>query len=225
MRRVSSPSVAGLLIVASIVAGVLAEASETARYDSDIASSRLTVEGTSTIHDWTVEGHIIRGGLILHELEPSSLWTHGDAAPQALAATVDVEIPVDSLKSDSGGLNRKMYEALKAQTHPVIIYRLAAAEIEADRAADENDSGGGITVNTTGVLTVAGVDRTVEIPMQVKRLPDGRLQVSGETSLHMSEFSIDPPRAMLGTLRTGDTVRVHWTWVLARGRIDTRDER
>ena len=218
MRHIPLITAAGLLFAAIIAAGVSAETSETARYDSDIASSRVTMEGTSTIHDWTVEGRVIQGELIVHELEPSSLWTNNDAASQALTPTprVHIEIPVGSLKSDKSGLNKKMYEALKAQAHPMITYRLETAAIKTGRTADEDDSGVVLTVDTRGVLTVAGVDRTVEIPMQVKRLPDDRLEVSGETSLRMTDFGIDPPRAMLGMLRTGDTVHVHWTWVVVR---------
>ncbi len=32
----------------------------------------------------------------------------------------------------------------------------------------------------------------------------------------MSEFGVDPPRAMMGTLRTGDRVTVHFAVTAAR---------
>lgn len=227
MQHASPAIAAGLFVVASLVAGVLAEASADVRYDSDVASSRVTVKGTSTIHDWTVGGGVIRGELIVHEIEPSSLWTNSESPSRVLTPTptIRVEIPVSSLKSDKSGLNKKMHEVLKTQAHPLITYRLEAAEIQAGRATSEENVGGSLTVHTSGVLTVAGREKVVDISMQVKRLPEDRLEVSGETSLQMTEFGIEPPTAMLGLLRTGDTIRVRWTWVLARRPIGGRDDR
>ena len=216
MRRALRIGAGGWLVAAILAAGASPESTGAERYDADLASSRVTVKGTSTIHDWTAEGRIIRGELVLHEIEPSSLWTNSDAAPQALAATVHVEIPVGSLKSDNSGLNRRMYEALKTAAHPMITYRLESAKVATRQTAQADEAGGSLTIETTGVLMVASVERRMDIPMQVKRLPDDRLEVNGETSLRMTEFGIDPPRAMLGMLRTGDTVHVHWTWVLVR---------
>lgn len=223
-RPASSAIAVGLFAVASLAAWKAAEADGSVRYEPDNASSRLTVEGTSTIHDWTVEGHLIRGELIFQDIEPASLWTHANPFPQALDVTVHVEIPVDSLKSDNNGLNRRMYEALKADVHPTMTYRLERAEIRTGQTADASGSGASLIVETAGVLTVAGVDRTVDIPMQVTRLPGDGLEVSGETSLKMTEFGIEPPRAMLGALRTGDTVKVQWTWTLVPRHVDGSDD-
>ncbi len=222
MRSISSAIGAAVVVAAGLMAGVRVAASETARYDADLASSRLTVEGTSTVHDWTVEGRVIRGELVVQDVEPASLWTNGTTSPRPLGATVFAEIPVDSLKSDNNGLNRRMYEALRATAHPMITYRLERAEILV--GDDEDDAEGVLAIHTKGVLTIAGVDRTVDIPMEMRQLPDNRLEVSGETSLRMTEFGIDPPTAMMGFLRTGDTVWIRWTWVLTPRRIDSRDD-
>ena len=54
--------------------------------------------------------------------------------------------------------------------------------------------------------------------MQVRRLSTDRLEISGDTSLRMTEFGIDPPTAMLGMLHTGDIVHVRWTWIVTQRR-------
>lgn len=216
---------AGLLVAAIFAAGASPESPGTERYEADLAFSRVTIEGTSTLHDWHVEGQHLGGYVIVQEGALASLWGTRDSSSQPLAPEVRVDIPVISLTSGKRGMDDKMHEALKATTHPMITYRLESATVTTHQIAQGDDTGGILTIETTGVLTVAGVERTVDIPMRVRRLSDHRLEISGDTSLRMTEFGIDPPKAMLGTIRTGDTVRVHWTWVPARGRTDTGDGR
>ena len=216
---------AGLLVAAVCAAGASSQLQGAERYEADLASSRVTIEGASTLHDWHVEGHHLGGYVIVQEGELTSLWGNHESPSQPLAPAVRVEIPITSLVSGKRGMDDKMHEALKATTHPMITYGLESAKITPRQIAQGDDASGRLTVETTGVLTIAGVERTVDIPMHVRRLSDHRLEISGDTSLRMTEFGIDPPKAMLGTIRTRDTVRVYWTWVLARGRIDTRDER
>ena len=207
-----------------IVALAAAEAMGAERYDSDPASNHLTVEGTSTVHHWAVRGHMIQGYVIFHEGEPSGLWATSDSVPRRLTPAVHVEIPVASLKSGTRGMDKKMSVALKAQSHPMITYQLESAEVTSRQTAQENSSQGPLTIETQGTLTVAGMERPVRIPMQIRRLSKDRLEVSGKTSLRMTDFGIDPPTAMLGVLRTDDTVQVHWTWVLVLSQTDTRDK-
>ncbi len=216
MRHAPLIRAGGGLLAALLAVGASAESTATERFDADLASSRVTVEGTSTLHNWKVQGQSVEGYLSIDEQELAALWMRSSPPPHALAATVRVDILVNSLKSGKRGMDDKMHEALKATMHPMITYRLESAKIPMRQVAQEEDADGGRTIEATGVLMVAGVERTVDIPMHVRRLSDHRLEISGDTALRMTEFGIDPPRAMLGTLRTGDEVHVHWTWVLAR---------
>ena len=224
MRHPSSTASVGLLFWALIATGAAAESTGTERYNADIAASHLTVEGTSTLHHWKVEGEYVGGYMVFSENELTSLWGNTSPPPQPLATTVRVEIPVTSLKSDKRGMDQTMYKTLKARAHPTITYRLESAKITTRQTAQADDADGSITIDTKGVLTMAGAEQTVDIPMQVKRLSHDRLEVSGEISLRMTDFGLDPPIAMLGMLHTGDMVHVHWTWVLAPSSIDHRDE-
>ena len=216
MRRVPLIRAAGGLFAALLAAGASLESLGTERYEADLASSRVTIEGTSTLHDWHAEGQHLEGYVIVQEGVLASLWENNDPPSQPLAPTVHVEIPVTSLMSGKRGMDDTMREALKAGAHPLITYRLESAQLTGRQAAQAEDASGSRMIDTTGVLMVAGVERTMDIPMRVRRLSDHRLEISGKTSLRMTEFGIDPPKVMLGTIRTGDTVHVHWTWVLAR---------
>ena len=225
MRRARLIGAVGGFLALVLAARAAAESTGTERYEADVGSSHVTVAGTSTLHDWHIEGHHVAGDVSMPEDELAALWGSTDLPAQRLAPTVRVDIPVASLTSGTRGMDEKMHEALKAKAHPMITYRLESAKVTTHQIAQGDDAGGSLTIETTGVLTVAGVERTVDIPMHVRRLSDHRLEISGDTSLRMTEFGIDPPKAMLGTIRTGDAVRVHWTWVLARGRADTGDVR
>ena len=216
MRRVIRA--AGGLLAAILVAGASPDSTGAERYEADLAAGRVTIEGTSTLHDWHAEGRHVEGYVLVQEHEIASLWTNNNPSLHELAPTVRVEIPVASLTSGKRGLDEKMHEALKADTHSLITYRLGSAKIITRQTTQVDDADGSLTIDTKGVLTVAGVEREVDIPMQVKRVPKDRLEVSGEASLRMTEFGIDPPRAMLGAIRAGDEVHVHWTWVLTRDR-------
>ena len=225
MRRAPLIRAAGGLLAAILAVGASSESTGAERYEADLASSRVTVEGTSTLHDWHVGGQHVGGYVVVQEHELASLWRDSGSSLHELAPTVQVEIPVTSLMSGKRGMDEKMREALKADMHPVIIYRLESAKVTARQTAQAEDVGGSLTIETKGILTVAGIERKVDMPMHVRWLSNHRLEVRGETTLRMTEFGIEPPKAMLGTVRTGDTVHVYWTWVLAPSPIAHRDER
>ncbi len=213
MRRVPSIlSVAGGFL--GLLAGAaLAASPEAERYEADPASSRVAIEGSSTLHAWEVEGRRIEGSLSIDAEELAALWKRSPSS-HALESTARVDIPVASLASGKRGMDETMGKALKVTTHPMISYRLKSAAIPARQAAQTDATE--VVIDTTGVLTVAGVERAVDMPIRVRQLSENRLEVSGETSLRMTEFGIDPPTAMLGALHTGDEIHVRWTWVLVR---------
>jgi len=58
---------------------------------------------------------------------------------------------------------------------------------------------------------MAGGSGIMSIPFKGKVLDDSTFQVKGTFSLKMTEFGIDPPTAMLGTLKTGDKITLDYT--------------
>ena len=45
---------------------------------------------------------------------------------------------------------------------------------------------------------------------------DGRYILTGQTPVKMTAFGIKPPVAMLGTIKTGDDVKVTFRWVVEK---------
>lgn len=118
-----------------------------------------------------------------------------------------------SLKSDSNGLDERMYTALKAQRYSQIRYRLLEARLAEQTAEAMNQ----YKIRTKGVLSVAGRSEVITLPLTV-RLDDATqtAKVSGEAELKMTSFGIDPPAILLGAVKAGDRVKVPFTWSLRR---------
>ncbi len=164
-----------------------------------IEESKLWIEGTSTIHDWTCEIEQVEGFL---DLEAS-------ATAVTEPSRVEVSVPVRSIECNNGTMNKKTRKALAADAHPLILYELLDAEVLPGPANDA------FQLKTTGRLMIAGTTKSIEMTVEGRRLPDGRFRLTGSLPLLMTDFGIDPPKAMLGTLKTGDRVVVHFDVVVA----------
>jgi polyisoprenoid-binding protein YceI len=96
-----------------------------------------------------------------------------------------------------------MYTALKAG-EPQATYITA----HFDRLPESVISGE--TVETTGRLNIAGVERQVRMTVSSDRLPDGTRRARGTVPILMTDFGIKPPRPWGGILRTADKVLIQF---------------
>ena len=85
------PAVAAALFLGGILATFSAEP---IRYEAEPGGSKMKIDGTSTLHDWTVECGVIAGFMELDATFPD-----GSATPIAVTPRVEVSIPVRQLKS------------------------------------------------------------------------------------------------------------------------------
>ena len=189
------------MMAALLVAGAVSAGAQM-RYQAT-PKSTVKLDGTSTVHDWTVEGKII-GGTIEFEsedvLDPAK--TAGD-----VKAKVQVNIPVSSLQSGKKLMNEIMHDALKIKDHKAITYTLKEIKPQARKAGDP------LKFDTKGDLTVAGVKK--EIDMVVTLVPEGnKLKATGSKQLKMTDFGIKPPAPAvgLGLIKTADEVTVTFEW-------------
>ena len=174
----------------AIITLALAAFAASAERFAPATGSLVRVEGTSTLHQWTMEGTAING-------------TIDSTAPAAV-----VTIPVTSLKSEHTKMDKLMAEALKADKFPQIKYELIDAEVPANVAT--------FNVKAKGKLTIAGVTRDVVLDVQGARGADGRYVLTGTAPVKMTAFGIKPPTAMMGTIKTGDDVKVTFRWVVEK---------
>lgn len=160
------------------------------------ADSRLWLEGSSNVRDWTCKATIMDASI-----EISS----GRQPLEARAVRgVAVKVPVRSLKCGDRHMEAEMYRALKAPRPPAESFIMASFDKLPDSSA------GLRTVEVTGRLTIAGVERTVTMSVLSDRLSDGTHRARGTVPILMTDFGIKPPRPWGGILKTRDKVLIQF---------------
>lgn len=192
-----------------ITGGLLLAAENATRFTSQPNSSRLRIEGTSTIHDWTVESKLVGG---FFEASPDFFTNPSLAA--SMKPNVSVVIPVRSIKSDKTSMDSVMHEAMKEKEHPRITYSLKEMKL---KSKNERPNGPYL-FETDGELTVAGVTKPSPMVIAMEKLDENRLKFSGTNAVKMTDFGIKPPAPAigLGLIKTGDDVKITFEWVTAR---------
>jgi len=198
-------------LAAALLLLTAASLSAQVRYQATPGST-VKLDGTSTVHDWTVEGKII-GGFVEFEseeaLDPAKIASD-------VKAKVEVNIPVSSLQSGKKLMNEIMHDALKIKDHKAIKYALKEIKPQARKAGEP------LKFDTKGDLTVAGVTKPID--MVVTLVPEGnKLKATGSKQLKMTDFGIKPPSPAvgLGLIKTADEVTVTFEWNTAKKEAKT----
>jgi polyisoprenoid-binding protein YceI len=184
-------SVAVALGAAIVIAGQVASAQSPLTIDK----ARITIAGTSNVHDYTAtttDARVTRVQVASTVAGPS-FWDEVQK-PGGLEA-FDLSITADTLKSNKDGLDKNMYKALKTKEHPQITFSLKRMEGEPG------------ALKATGLLRIAGVEREVTLPLKTTRKGDA-LAVSGEIVVLMTDYGIAPPKAMLGMVKADPKITI-----------------
>lgn len=159
------------------------------------ASSKISIAGTSTLHDWDMTSEKANCD-ILFTLDGSSI-----TAMSSLAFTVSAE----TLKSDHKGLDKNAYKALNSEKYPVISFNSTYANV---RANGPNN----YVISAKGKLTISGVSKEVWLAgVSTVNPSDMSIQTTGAVKIKMSEYSVEPPSFMFGAMKTGDEITVKFT--------------
>lgn len=181
---------AGILIFLALSWSALAQEAET------IKSIQMSINGTSTLHDWTSEVTDIKGSASLNVSE----------GKLTDISALSLKIRAKGIESTKGRImDNKTYNALEADDHPYITFQLASAKI----TPKDNK----VQVTATGPLTIAGNTKTVLITA-MGTYKGNTIHFSGSKDLKMTDFGVDPPTAMLGTIKTGDDITIDFSLVL-----------
>jgi polyisoprenoid-binding protein YceI len=162
-------------------------------------TSTIRVDGTSNVHAW----HLATSTFT------SDIEMALPASPSSKVEAVTLTIPVTTLKSGKGGLDKNTYKALNAEQHPTIVFRMTSY------AAEPQD--GAFAAKVGGTLTVNGVTKDVAIAATLSGEP-GALRAVGTTKFNMTDFGVKPVTAMMGAIRTGNEVTISFDLTGAAGR-------
>ena len=201
-----------MAIAAGAVALLLAAsaAAQTVRYVPEPDGSKVKMEGTSTIHDWTVNSQTIDGLIDADSNFPESALK----SPAAAKPNVQVSIPVGTLKSYADSMDAVMWDHMNLERYPRIEYRLV--ELKPKSAPDAT---GPLQFDAVGALTVAGTTQTITMPVTIERVGPTKLKIVGTIPLKMTDFDIKPPAPrILGmpTIKTGDDIKITVEWLVVQ---------
>lgn len=156
----------------------------------------MMIDGTSNVRDWDAQVNVINATFVLSEFDMSDLST----LTSDHFETLELAIPVKDIESDSGRLTRNLQGYLKDDDYPIITFNLSNIE-------SVTVNGNQATITANGVINAAGVDHETTMNVDAT-FENGSVTFSGTQPLKMTDFNIDPPTAMLGSIRARDEIDI-----------------
>ncbi len=207
MKTINRIIIAVALVLAAFI-NVKAQETNTGTAYKVLPASKMEIDGTSTLHNFEIKAKEINGSLVL--TNASDKGATNDAA-QSLSS-LKVVIPVKKLDTDKSSMNDNMYDALKADDNPNITYELT----KVSSGVLPSVAGDSVQLSTTGVLSIAGKQNVIEMNVVGSLTKDGKVQFKGQKKIKMTDFGVDPPTMLFGTIRTGDEVTIKFDLLLAK---------
>ncbi|MDZ7692193.1 MAG: YceI family protein [Balneolaceae bacterium] len=180
MKKVITSILSLTVALAFSISGVWAQSESV----SLLSESTMTVVGTSTLHDWEVDVQTMN----LDAEFTDAVFTEDLPTSADFVESLKLTVPVKSLESGKGGMNNKMYDAFNAKKNPNIVYEFSSAQL------DNSAAGEGFTLNTTGQLTMNGVTRSVNFPVQGTVSGENQVNFTGSYTMKMTDFKNGSPQ-------------------------------
>ncbi len=153
-------------------------------------TSTMTIDGSSSLHDWTVVANTLEG----------TVAENGKSV-----SAVDFSVAVADILSDRAAtMDNKMHDALQKEKHPKVTFAVK----DANAVLGENQE-------LKGKLNIAGVENEVSVPATITQ-KDGALHITGEKKIALKDYNIEPPTAMFGSIVVGDDVTVKFDLVFTK---------
>ena len=160
-------------------------------YQTQVMDIRL--QGTSNLHDWEMKA--IKG-------ESEASFTVDSKNKITSLNKLSFTLPAKNLKSKHNQMDKNTYKALNTDKNPNISFILSSATVTP--TGDNN-----YKLNCIGKLTIAGITKQTELLATGKFNPaDKTFTVSGSEKMKMTDYKVAPPKAMLGTITTGNDITI-----------------
>lgn len=149
------------------------------------AKPELKISGTSTLHDWDMPSSTATGTMTATE----------QGGKLTAISALSITMPAESIKSGKNAMDKKAYEALKTSKNKNVVFTLKSATKSGD------------TWTLNGTFNIAGVTKNVNIKAQ-ETYSGGSFGLKGTYSFKLSDYNITPPTAVMGTIKTGNDVKM-----------------
>jgi len=156
-----------------------------------LSESKLTVFGTSNLHDWDIEAKAMSGK------------SNFVIVSNVLTSIENLEFAVESeqLLSGKSGMDSNTFKALNSKKYKTINYKLTKVNKITKVSANS------YSVETQGDLTISGLSKNITQTFTVV-VSGKKIIISGKTKINMTQYKIVPPTALFGTIKTGPEVTI-----------------
>ena len=157
----------------------------------------LTINGTSTLHDWEIVSTKGNAEAII-SVNDNKVAFNG----------LSLVIPAESLKSGHDLMDKNTYKALNTDKNPNISFVLSSGNLI---------PAGNNTYQFKGVgkLTIAGTTVLTDLVGTVRYNPEDKSYIcAGTKKFKMTQYGVKPPTVMMGTIKTGDDISVSYSLVI-----------
>jgi hypothetical protein len=175
------------------------------------AGSALWLEGKSNLHEFESRTTQVAVTFTCDSSARSPVDVAGleQFVRTSAVRGLDLSVPVTSLHSGKAGLDKNLWQDLRAEKFPAIQFHL-----EHYTLAPRGHKADTLDVRAEGMLSVAGHQRSLSLAARAYRSDQG-MWLDGSQDLRMTEFGIKPRTMMLGALRVDDRITIRYHLLLA----------
>lgn len=165
------------------------------QFNLNNSKSTMSIFGTSSLHDWE------------EVIEEQSGTIKLSTEEEIAIVNLNVSVVAESIKSEKSAMDKNTYKALKTDTYKNITFKMTQSKNITDLGNSEYQ------VTVSGKLSISGVTKMVDLGFKMKTTTN-TVTLEGETSLNMKDYGIEPPKALFGTITTGEKVTIKFKSIL-----------
>lgn len=157
--------------------------------------SQLIISGTSSLHPWQCKAEQLSGQL-KGELQSGTIKVIHSLVIHS--ATSFIRSIKENGEYYDKNMDKNIYKALDAGKHPNITFTFI-------RLISSKPSG----VEIAGILRIAGTSKEIVLTARATPISNG-IVFEGKTPIKMTDYNVEPPTALFGTIKTGNEVIVEY---------------
>lgn len=195
-----------LIIIPFAISAASDNHGKKAEYVIDNAKSSMIIKGGSTVGDWEADVTVINASFSVN-LEALQTADANNAFELS-----SFSIPVNDIQSDGSRMTKNIHKYLEKKDHPQILFTLKDSQITLDPDSD----GKRFNIESNGTINAAGVNSDVTLNLMGELQDDGSIHFSGVQNINFSDYEIDRPSAMLGTVKAKEEMEIYYSLYLVK---------
>lgn len=139
-------------------------------------------------------------------------FNKGKSGTSATFSNAILDLGVAALDCGNKMMNKDLQRTLKGDEYPRIRIELVQVKQLDDEKLKE--PGTWATQVVEAGLTIAGVRKTIDLSVRTQQTEPGRFRFVSDKNILMTDFGLTPPRALMGTIRVNDLIRIHMDMIV-----------